>query len=74
MCFAPSIPEPTPPPPPPPTPEDPAIALREKEVASSERRRKGRRASQLTPENQDELGTTNVDRTSARDGAQLLGS
>jgi hypothetical protein len=58
------------PPPPPPTREDPAIADAKKQLRMSEAQRRGRRASILTPP-EDQLGATTLDRPS---GATTLGS
>ena len=57
-------------PPPVPTREDPAIAASRKKLATEARKRRGRRAANLTGD-LDELGAANVVRPSARGGATL---
>ena len=54
-------------PPPPPTRDDPAVADAKEKLRLSEAQRRGRRASVLTPP-EDQLGAVNTDRPTALSG------
>ncbi len=58
-------------PPPVPTRADPEIAEAKRKSAEAERRRRGRRAANLTGGDLDDLGTVNVARPTARSGARI---